>query len=135
MLCRAWRQAVALILALACACGWSGALQAVAWAGMATARAWERGWSATITGILRGEDPCRLCRAADSLRRWEDAGQRPAVPASVLAKLGKMEALAGTVPRPVLTVEPALRLPPVPARLGEVSQLRDPPDPPPPRAG
>jgi hypothetical protein len=87
-----WRHIGILILALTLATGASTVVQVAAWGGMLISRTVERGFEQAAASTFSGREPCRMCCAADSLRRAEDGDRgKPAKAPSPNAKVLKVE--------------------------------------------
>jgi hypothetical protein len=123
-----------LVLALTLATGMSTVVQVAAWGGMLVSRTIERGLAQAATSTFSGREPCRMCCAADSLRRAEDGDRgKPAKAPSPAAKVLKVECPAS---QPVIWSSPteSTAYIQVPSALqvlipGELA----PPEPPPPK--
>jgi hypothetical protein len=123
-----------LVLALTLATGMSTVVQVAAWGGMLVSRTIERGLAQAATSTFSGREPCRMCCAADSLRRAEDGDRgKPAKAPSPAAKVLKVDC---PLVRPVTWISTSLQtghvLIPISVQVLTPGELA-PPEPPPPK--
>lgn len=123
-----------LVLALTLATGMSTVVQVAAWSGMLVSRTIERGFEQAATSTFSGREPCRMCCAADSLRRAEDGDRgKPAKAPSPAAKVLKVECpLIQPVTWASVSLQTGQVLIPIAVQVLTPGELA-PPEPPPPK--